>query len=221
MKIKRVKRDLEKFFNSWIGALAYIAIGILLIYFLMKSTNMLHYLFVVIGVPLLYLFKQYDSVPYIYFAVFLAFSFHFLIGIALATNYPVVAVVSSSMEHDASLEADHYQWLERNMGYNRSYINSWPLADGFVVGDMPIVQHAEKYDVGNVIVYSIPNQNTPVIHRIISINSDGTYMTKGDNNPQLLPFESSVKPEQIHGMVIFIIPKLGYFKVMATKYLGI
>jgi hypothetical protein len=39
-------------------------------------------------------------------------------------------------------------------------------------------------------------------------------MTKGDHNSGLLPFETSVKKEQIKGRVIFIIPKLGYFKVI-------
>jgi signal peptidase I len=134
---------------------------------------------------------------------------------------PVVAVVSESMEHDTSLQTDYYKWLEVHMGYNRNYIDSWPIAYGFMRGDMPIVQRQQQYAVGDVIVYSIPNQNVPIIHRIIKINDDGSYMTKGDNNPSLLPFEASVKQQQIHGKVIFIIPKLGYFKVIISDIFGI
>jgi signal peptidase len=126
------------------------------------------------------------------------------------------------MEHDSLTEVNHYQWLEKNMGYNRSYVDSWPVKDGFNIGDLPIIQgkSGNDYKVGDVVVYSIPNQNIPIIHRIIKINPDGTYMTKGDHNSQLLPFEYSVKPEQLHGKVIFIIPKLGYFKVIVTKLIG-
>jgi signal peptidase len=118
------------------------------------------------------------------------------------------------MVHDESTEINHYKWLEENMGYNRSYIESWPMKNGFDVGDLPIVQGSDEYKVGDVIVYEVPGQSIPIIHRIIKINPDGTYMTKGDHNSGLLPFEASVKKEQIKGRVIFIIPKLGYFKVI-------
>jgi hypothetical protein len=174
-------------------------------------------------------------VVYAVLGIFIAFLLNQALAFALSTDLPVVAVVSSSMQHDISTEANHYQWLEKNMDYNRSYVNSWPVKDGFLVGDLPIVQGSASiigffvspsvngkpdYRVGDVIVYSVPNQNVPIIHRIIKINSDGSYMTKGDHNPQLLPFEYAVKPEQIHGRVIFIIPKLGYFKVIVTRLIG-
>jgi hypothetical protein len=163
----------------------------------------------------------FGYVVYAALGIFLAFLLNQALAFALSTDLPVVAVVSNSMQHDSSTEVNHYQWLEKNMGYNRSYIDSWPIKDGFFVGDLPIVQNRQKdYKVGDVIVYSVPNQNVPIIHRIIKINPDGSYMTKGDHNPQLLPFEYSVKPQQIHGRVIFIIPKLGYFKVIVTKLIG-
>jgi len=36
----------------------------------------------------------------------------------------------------------------------------------------------------------------------------------------LLPFENSIEKSQIHGRVIFIIPKVGYFKVLVSKITG-
>lgn len=143
--------------------------------------------------------------------------YYVILSTILSSTTPVVAVVSNSMKHDASLEYDHYGWLEENLGYNRTYIDSWPVSKGFSVGDMPIVKGQDKYEIGNVIVYSVSEVNAPIIHRIIKINNDGTYQTKGDNNPGQLPYESSVKPEQIKGKVIFIIPKIGYFKVLINK----
>ncbi|MHA1742627.1 MAG: signal peptidase I [Candidatus Heimdallarchaeota archaeon] len=166
----------------------------------------------------------FGYVIYAALGILIAFLMNQALAFGLSTDLPVVAVVSNSMEHDSTTEVNHYQWLEKNMGYNRSYIDSWPLKDGFNIGDLPIIQgkhnNHTQYKVGDVIVYSIPGQNVPIIHRIIKINPDGTYMTKGDHNSQQLPFEYSVKPEQIHGKVMFVIPKIGYFKVLVTRFLG-
>ncbi len=159
-------------------------------------------------------------VIYAALGIFIAFLLNQTLAFALSTDLPVVAVVTSSMEHDASTEANHYQWLQKNMGYNRSYVDSWPIANGFFVGDMPIVQGSAEYGVGDVIVYSVPGQNIPIIHRIIKINEDGTFQTKGDHNPQQLPFEFSIKKELVHGRVVFVVPKLGYFKVMVSRLFG-
>ena len=147
--------------------------------------------------------------------------YYVILSTILGNNTPVVAVVSSSMEHDASLESDYYGWLEKNLGYDRDYTNSWPVKNGFNVGDMPIVRGQEKYQVGDVIVYSVEGINAPIIHRIIKINDDGTYQTKGDNNYGQLNYEFSVNPNQIKGKVIFIIPKIGYFKVIINRLFGV
>jgi len=174
------------------------------------------------------LWQKFDKLTegwfgYVFYAllgIVIAFLLNQGLAFALATDYPVVAVVSDSMTHDATIEATYYQWLGQNLGYNRSYIDSWPVKDGFLKGDMPIVEGSDAYYVGDVIVFSVPSQTVPIIHRIIKINADGTFTTKGDHNSVMLPFEKSVKSSQIHGKVIFIIPKLGYFKVAVSSLLG-
>jgi len=170
-------------------------------------------------------FNKMTAGPFGYFlyaigGILIAFLLNQALAYALNTDLPVVAVVSSSMTHDESTERVHYQWLEENLDYNRSYIDSWPIRDGFLIGDLPIVAGSDEYKIGDVVVYSIPGQPVPIVHRIISINTDGTFRTKGDHNSNLLPFEYSVQKGQIHGKVIFIIPKLGYFKVALTKLVG-
>jgi len=160
------------------------------------------------------------SVFYILLGVGLALVAKQALAFGLSTDMPVVAVVSQSMQHDRAQQT-YYGWLENNLGYGQGYIKSWPVPTGFFVGDMPIVQGAGEYEVGDVIVYSVPGQSYPIIHRIIKINDDGTYQTKGDNNLQQLPYEFHINGEQIHGRVIFIIPKLGYFKVILTNGLKI
>ncbi len=159
-------------------------------------------------------------VIYAILGIIAAFALHKFLAFALQTDLPVVAVVSSSMQHD-NPSSTFYGWLETNLGYKKSYIDSWPFSSGFLIGDMPIVRGDSNINVGDVIVYSVQNQNVPIIHRVIKINPDGTYQTKGDNNNSQLSYEKSVSNEQVHGKVIFIIPKLGYFKVFATKLFGV
>ncbi|MEM5829593.1 MAG: signal peptidase I [Candidatus Aenigmatarchaeota archaeon] len=208
-ELKRKWKKIEKKY----GIFLYIFLSVVLLY-LFSITNITTYLLVIFGVLLLYYFKQESYLPYILGGAIAALIFKGFLGLVLATDYPAVSVLTSSMLHDETIEITHYRWLEENLGYNRSYIDSWPIKNGFEVGDLPIVQGSDEYKVGDVIVYEVPGQKIPVIHRIIKVNPDGSYMTKGDHNSGLLPFEYSVKREQIKGRVIFIIPKLGYFKVI-------
>jgi len=162
---------------------------------------------------------DFGIIFYIVSGVVIALLFSKFLAVVLSTNYPVVAVVSESMQHD-NPEITHYTWLEDKFDYNRTYIESWPNKNGFNKGDMPIVKGSDEYKIGDVVVYSVPNQPVPIIHRIIAINADGTYQTKGDNNLGQNSYEFSVQKAQIHGKVIFIIPKLGYFKIVFSKVMG-
>jgi len=213
-----LKRKLQKIEKRY-GKIIYVILSIVVLQ-IYSATNILAYLVAIVGVFLLYNIKQESYLPYIFGGAFAALFIKFVFGLMLSTNSPGVSVLSGSMVHDETIEVSHYQWLEKNLGYNRSYIDSWPIKDGFLIGDLPIVQGTDNYKVGDVIVYDTLSQNIPIIHRIIKINPDGTFMTKGDHNSELLPFESSVRKEQIHGKVIFIIPKLGYFKVLFTWLFG-
>ena len=158
-------------------------------------------------------------VTYALLGILFAFIVYHSLGYGLHTDMPVVAVYGNSMEHDSSVETDHYQWLEKNLNYSRNQINSWPYSNGLSMGDMPIVRGEDKYKVGDVVVYFAEGQRAPIIHRIIKINDDGTYTIKGDNNPT--PDRGTVKKAQIKGKVIFIIPKLGYFKIFVSKIFGV
>ena len=161
-------------------------------------------------------------VIYAILGIVIAFLLNQSLAVALSTDLPVVAVVSGSMVHDSSTPIVYYQWLEANLNYSQSYINSWPVKNGFNIGDLPIIEGSKNYSVGDVVVYSVPGQAVPIIHRIIKINDDGSYVTKGDHNDRPITFsgspysEYSIEPSWVHGKVIFIIPKLGYFKVIAT-----
>jgi len=168
--------------------------------------------------------------------ILIAYFAYKLLGLMLHTPTPLVAVVSTSMQHENE-EATHYAQLEKYLGYNRSYIDSWPIKNGFGRGDMLIIIGSNDYEVGDVVVYralpvlnkeacKLPSQEPPtlptdpIIHRIIYKNPDGTYQTKGDANFIQFSYECSIKKEQIYGKaILFPIPKLGYPKIILTEML--
>lgn len=133
------------------------------------------------------------------------------LGFIQNTNTPLAVMASSSMMH-SNPEKTHYEWLEENFGYSRQTIDSWPLNNGISSNDMLVIHGSENYAVGDVIVYSTPDQRVPIVHRIVKINSDGSFQTKGDNNTGQNSYELSVKDSQIIGEVISIIPWVGVLR---------
>ncbi len=91
--------------------------------------------------------------------------------------------------------------------------------DHIEVGDLIIAKSVDpdKLKVGDVITY-MENGKTAVTHRIVKINSDGTFTTKGDaNNTQdQLP----VKKENVIGKLWLRIPKMGDAVMFAQTPVG-
>lgn len=130
--------------------------------------------------------EPYSTILYIVFGIVLAFGINSGLALALSTDLPIVAVESGSMR------------------------------PAFDRGDILIIRGQGTYHVGDVIVFSPQSQSTPVVHRIIAVNPDGTYQTKGDANQGQLPFEYSIRKEQIHGAMILIVPLLGNVKIFIS-----
>jgi signal peptidase len=128
------------------------------------------------------------TILYIILGVVLAFAANQGLAFALATDMPMVAVESNSM------------------------VPTFYRGDILILQGMP----AEELGVGDVIVFSPDSRGTPVVHRIVAINPDGTFQTKGDANSGQLPFEKSIEPSQIHGMSIATVPWLGWVKIGVT-----
>ena len=179
-----------------------------------------------------------------------AFFYYGVLSTILQTSLPVVAVVSGSMDHgitDDNLKESAYPCGKVVDGYTESFGNWWdlcggsyaqfgitaeqfmefPFRDGFKKGDMPIVQKSDSYKEGDIIVYTALNcqtreisESAPIIHRIVEIDEQGIIHTKGDHNRSQNHYENCISKDQVHGRVIFIIPKLGYVKVLASETLG-
>ncbi|MGC8940483.1 MAG: hypothetical protein ACP5JY_00365 [Candidatus Nanoarchaeia archaeon] len=138
-----------------------------------------------------------------------------LIGLALGTSFPFVVVVSSSMDHynkdfDNWWEANKAWYLERNI--TKEQFQAFPFKDGFKKGDVFVVRGIKNISVGDVIIYTIPSQKDPIIHRVVN-KSEDYYETKGDANQGQFGFEKVVLPSQIKGKAVIKIPYLGWIKV--------
>jgi hypothetical protein len=240
---KKLKKVEKLLMNTKVGMFIWIVAGLLILYFLLHSTSAFLYLLVLVGTPILFYFKSQDWLPYVYGGIVIALVVQRLLGLVLSTSMPVVAVVSSSMDHgiiytstkDGVVASYPCGVISKN--YTENFDNWWnlckhmyekfditkedfanfPFRDGFKIGDMPVVQGSDSYRVGDIIVYEA-GQSAPIIHRVVKINEDDTYQTKGDRNTGQNPYEYSIKKEQIYGKVIFIIPKLGYFKVFSSMF---
>ena len=146
--------------------------------------------------------KAETKEPVIYMAigVILAWGINQGLAFALTTDMPVVAVESYSMV---------------------------PV---FYKGDILVLQGVpgNDYQVGDVVVFSVPHRGTPVVHRVMKINPDGSFVTKGDANSGHIVFtdekgnvvysEQHVEREDIHGRVIVIVPYLGWVKIGMMQY---
>jgi signal peptidase len=131
-----------------------------------------------------------ETVIYMLVGVVLAWGINQGMAFALTTDMPVVAVESNSMV---------------------------PV---FYKGDILVLRGMEPdaLKVGDVIVYSVRGRDVPIVHRIVKINPDGSFQTKGDANSGQLDFEYYVGPDTVHGKVMVIIPYLGWVKIGMVQY---
>ena len=111
------------------------------------------------------------------------------LGFVVGSAYPIVAVVSGSMEHnglgfDEWWEQNEYLYLKYNI--SKEDFGSYDFKNGFNKGDIMVLRGIEPSDIdpGDVIVFD-GFQAAPIIHRTVKTwygNTRYHFMTKGDNN---------------------------------------
>jgi len=137
-----------------------------------------------------------------------------ILGLIFNSPLPVVLVESTSMLHETGFDqfwssyGDFYQ--QNNI--TKEEFSKFSLKSGFDKGDIMIIRGVNDYQIGDVIVFRVPGQSTPIIHRIIKIEN-GIYSTKGDHNPYQLSYEKSIQKSQIIGKAVGKIPKIGWIKM--------
>ena len=150
------------------------------------------------------------------------------LGLVTGTKFPVVAVVSSSMEHRQPFN----EWwpLHENVysafGIAPQDFEDYPFSGGFNRGDIIVLtgKQPSEIDVGDVIVYS-SRKPYPIIHRVVEVEPTlQKFQTKGDNNigqivsPELN--EQNVPFSALLGKAVFRIPYLGYVKIVFVEGLN-
>lgn len=142
------------------------------------------------------------------------------LGLLLGTGFPIVAVVSGSMEHDGSFD----QWwtsqcggasqseLYAGYGVEKAEFEAFRFRNGFNKGDLMILRSAKEVTLGDVVVFPAPGLRDPIIHRAVAI-SDSTITTKGDHNCVSAPFEANLAQDVLLGKALFRLPYLGWIKI--------
>ena len=151
------------------------------------------------------------------------------LGLVFGTQFPIVAVVSGSMEHhqdfDSWWSGQQQFYLERNITKND--FSGFPFKSGFNKGDLMVLFGASPKDIhiGDVIVYKAGKPD-PIIHRVVeknSVNGSYVFQTKGDNNMYQIQAswldETNVYQEQIVGKAVLRVPYLGWVKILFVELL--
>lgn len=159
------------------------------------------------------------------------------LGWLLHTPYPIVAVVSGSMEHDGSFDdwwssnalcgqksctqSEHYSQL----GISQADFEKFSYPHGFNIGDIMVLYGTKPQNirVGEVIVFR-SSRPDPIIHRVINVRQKGEevfFTTKGDHNAASFAFESYIPQEVYVGRAIVRVPYLGYIKIGFVKLIGL
>lgn len=159
-----------------------------------------------------------------------------VLGLVLATSHPIVAVVSSSMEHDDGFD-DWWQSAavcdsgpctqERyyaQINVSKGEFRKFSFRNGFNTGDIMLLYGTKtsKIGVGDVIVFAA-NRPDPVIHRVIKImdkDAGRVFTTKGDHNGGSYYFEAYIPEDSYIGRAVLRIPYMGYIKIGFVKLLG-
>ena len=146
--------------------------------------------------------------------VLIKFAVYPVLGFLLNTQFPIVAVVSGSMEHKiASDDAGHLSlcgqwfkvkvpvdldkfwetcgwWYEQNTVIGKDDFTDFQFSGGFNKGDIMVLYGKKPGDirVGEVIVFR-SRRPDPIIHRVVKVTQEnGTYyfQTKGDHNEKVI-----------------------------------
>ena len=145
------------------------------------------------------------------------------LGLLFSTGYPIVAVVSGSMEHDGSFnnwwDPQQSWYVSRNI--TKEEFSDFRFKNGFNKGDIMVLygKKPNEITVGDVIVFR-SNRPDPIIHRVVKrweINGKYYFQTKGDHNSDSITSigldETNIPEDNLLGKAVFRVPLLGYIKI--------
>lgn len=174
--------------------------------------------------------------------VFIKFIFYPGLGLLFNTPYPLVAVVSGSMEHmkidydgnkptlcgNQYFETEYFvnfeeYWKECGKWYEEHQItkeqfSGFLFKNGFNKGDIIFIYKTDPKNlkIGDVIVFQRGEEADPIIHRIVQVSQDGgkyAFSTKGDHNKEYGLIDINIPDKIVMGKGVFRVPYLGWIKI--------
>ena len=158
------------------------------------------------------------------------------LGFILCTSFPIVAVVSGSMEHKASFDswwdaqccANQQCTIKRSQSdiygkwkIGKETYTTFSFTSGFNKGDIMVLDSPKNARIGDVIVFMAEGRVDPIIHRLVDIKTVGDktfYSTQGDNNcGATADFEKDIPQSRLLGKAYFKIPLLGWLKILFVR----
>ncbi|MFT4311535.1 MAG: signal peptidase I [Candidatus Woesearchaeota archaeon] len=164
-------------------------------------------------------------------------------SLILDSDYPVVAIISTSMEHSLNSNDNGYfmcgvlfqryfrpdfdrwwsicgDWYEEEVNISKSDFKEFRFKNGLYKGDI-IVSSGKNASVGDVIIFRA-NSPIPIIHRVVDIfEEDGErfFVAKGDNNPDVNEGigEHKIHEDNVLGIAKMRIPYLGYVRIIFSN----
>ncbi|KAG5486450.1 hypothetical protein LSCM4_07381 [Leishmania orientalis] len=106
---------------------------------------------------------------------------------------------------------------------------SGSMEPGYQRGDVLLLHHRPEHpvEVGDIIVYSLPGQHIPIVHRVLRIHERAEdhkklYLTKGDNNMNDDRFlfkqgREWVEEDMIVGKTYAYVPRIGYATILFNE----
>lgn len=95
-------------------------------------------------------------------------------------------------------------------GFSSATVLTGSMEPTLSIDDLIIVKKCDSYDVDDIIVFqeksSLFEGNACVVHRVVSVNDDGTLTTKGDANDTA---DDPIELKNIKGKVVFSVPSVG------------
>ncbi|MFT4343278.1 MAG: signal peptidase I [Candidatus Woesearchaeota archaeon] len=183
--------------------------------------------------------------------VIIRFLFYPGLGMLFGTSFPMVAVISGSMEHRITAQDSYhmptlcgitFENAQRSISPNlywehcgsfyeeynitQDKFSSFLFPRGFNKGDIIIIygQDTKYLKIGDVIVFRSNVRAEPIIHRIIQIdevNGEFVFTTKGDHNQALGPMDINIQESAVLGKGVFRIPYLGWVKIWFTDLVNL
>ena len=94
------------------------------------------------------------------------------------------------------------------LGYSTLTVETGSMSGTLEIGDMIVIKDTGEYKIGDIVTYLHEGEKIPTTHRIINYSGDN-FVTKGDFNNTKDTVD--VRPDEILGEVVMIIPDVGIF----------